>query len=163
RMPNLREEYFVGLQSSWEIDLWGKLKNRKKSAYARLLASEQGKHLVVASLDAEIARLYYKLLALDNALEVVRKNISFQEIALEVIQIQKMGGRATELAVQQFTAQLLSTKALEWENQQRITDLENQLNLLLGRYPQEIPRGRDISEQQLPDMIEAGIPSDLLL
>src|SRR5690606_24038512 len=66
RMPNLREEYFVGLQSAWEIDLWGKLKNRKKAAYARLLASEQGKHLVVTSLVAEIARLYYELLALDN-------------------------------------------------------------------------------------------------
>jgi len=163
RMNNIREEYFVGLQSSWEADLWGKLRNQKKAAYARLLASEKGKPLVTTAIVAEIARLYYELLAVDNELEVVRKNIDFQEIALEIINIQKMGGRATELAVQQFTAQLLSTKALEKEKQQRIIELETQINLLMGRYPQPIIRNRDISELPLPPTIREGVPSTLLL
>lgn len=163
RMANVREEYFLGLQSSWEVDLWGKLKNQKKAAYARFLSSEKGKHLITTSLVAEISRLYYKLLAVDNELEVVRKNIDFQEVALEIIKIQKMGGRATELAVQQFTAQLLSTKALEREKLQRIVGVENQINILLGRYPQTIPRESDISEQDLPEEITAGVPSTLLL
>ncbi|HEX8037796.1 MAG TPA: efflux transporter outer membrane subunit [Chryseosolibacter sp.] len=163
QLNNLREEYFLGLQSSWEADVWGKLKNEKKAAYSRFLASEKGKHLVTTALVAEIARLYYELLSVDNELEVVRKNINFQKIALDIIQIQKMGGRATELAVQQFTAQLLSTQALEKEKQQRTIELETQLNLLLGRYPQPVPRGNDISEQPLPPTIEAGIPSALIL
>lgn len=163
RMNNIREEYFMGFQSSWEADIWGKLKDQKKAAYARFLASEKGKHLVTTALVAEIARLYYELLAVDNELEVVRKNIDFQEIAVEIIKIQKMGGRATELAVQQFTAQLLSTKALEKEKQQRIIELETEINLLMGRYPQNIPRERDISELVLPPTIQEGIPSTLLL
>lgn len=162
-IPNMREEYFLGLQSSWEADLWGKLKNRKKAAYSRFLASQKGKNLVTTSLVAEIARLYYDLLSVDNELQVVRKNINFQEIALQIIEIQKMGGRATELAVQQFTAQLLSTRALEKEKQQRVIELETALNLLLGRYPQHIERGEDISEQPLPEAIHEGIPSTLLL
>lgn len=162
-IPNIQEEYFLGLQSSWEVDLWGKLRNQKKAAYAQFLASEKGKQLVTTSLVAEVAQLYYDLLALDNELQVVRKNINFQEIALEVIKIQKMGGRTTELAVQQSTAQLLSTKALGKEKEQRIIELENRLNLLLGRYPQVIPRGKDISEQILPENITTGIPSQLLL
>lgn len=162
-LSNLKEEYFFGLQSSWEVDLWGKLRSRKKAAYARFLASEKGKHLVTTALVAEIARLYYELLAVDNELEVVRKNIDFQKIALEIINIQKIGGRATELAVQQFTAQLLFTKALEKQKEQHVIELETELNLLLGRYPQTIPRTKDISELELPQTIHEGIPSKLLL
>ena len=162
-MNNIRQEFFVGFQSSWEADVWGRLKNEKKAAYSRLLASEKGKHVVTTALVAEIARLYYELLAVDNELEVVRKNIDFQEIALEIIEIQKMGGRATELAVQQFTAQLLSTKALEKEKEQRVIELETQINLLMGRYPQAIPREKDISQLALPPTIHEGVPSTLLL
>jgi multidrug efflux system outer membrane protein len=163
RVNNIREEYFLGLQSSWEADIWSKLKNQKKAAWSRFLASEKGKHLVTTSLVAEIARLYYELLAVDNELEVVRKNIDFQEIAVEIIKIQKMGGRATELAVQQFTAQLLSTKALEKEKEQRLIELETELNLLMGRYPEPIIRDKDISELPLPESVHEGIPSTLLL
>lgn len=163
RINNLRQEYFVGLQSSWEIDAWGKLKNQKKAAYARYLASEKGKHLITTSLVAEVARLYYELLAVDNELEIIRKNIDYQQIAVDMINIQKMGGRATELAVQQSTAQLLSTKALEKEKQQRIVEIETEINFLLGRYPQNIKRKNDISEVTLPETLNEGIPSALLL
>lgn len=163
RMNNIRDEYFVGFQSSWEADIWGRLRNQKKAAYSRFLASEKGKHLVTTALVAEIARLYYELLAVDNELEVVRKNMEFQKIAREIIEIQKMGGRATELAVQQSTAQLLGTQALEKEKEQRVIELETQINLLMGRYPQPIPREKDISELVLPPTIHEGVPSTLLL
>lgn len=160
---NLNHNYFVGFQSTWEADVWGRLRNMREAAYLRYLASDKGRLLVRTSLIAEISRHYYQLLTLDNELEVVQRNIQLQEIALEVIRIQKMGGRATELAVQQFTAQLLGTSALESEIRQRITERENSLNLLLGRYPTPIERGATILEQPLPQGITAGLPSDLLL
>lgn len=163
QLNDMQEEYFLGFQSSWEVDLWGKLRHQKKAAYSRFLASEKGKHLVTTAIVAEIARLYYELLAVDNELEVVRKNMEFQKIALEIIEIQKMGGRATELAVQQSTAQLLSTQALEKAKEQRVIELETEINLLMGRYPQTIPRERDISELVLPPTIHEGLPSTLLL
>ncbi|GAB3528481.1 TolC family protein [Pontibacter brevis] len=157
------QNHFLGLQSTWEIDLWGRLKNRKKAAYARFIASEKGQHLLTTTLVAEIARLYYELLGLDNELEAIEKNIELQETALEIIKIQKIGGRATELAVQQFHAQLLRTQSLGYEKRQRITEVENQINLLLGRYPQPIARGESILLQHLPVVVDAGVPSDLLL
>jgi len=101
-------DYFLGLRSSWEIDVWGKLRNQKKAAYARFVATEKARHLITTALVAEIGSLYYELLALDNKLETVRKNIWLQETAVEMITIQKEGGRANELAVKQFTTQLLS-------------------------------------------------------
>ena len=160
---NLLQNYFIGVQSTWEADLWGKLRLRREADYARFLASEKGRHLVITNLVAEVAQRYYELLGLDNELETIQKNVEFQEVALEMVRIQKIGGRATELAVQQFHAQLLRTQSLSYEKQQRIIEVENQLNQLLGRYPQPIARGTSILKQHLPDVVRAGVPSSMLL
>jgi NodT family efflux transporter outer membrane factor (OMF) lipoprotein len=162
RIPNPTPDYLLGLRSSWEIDLWGKLRNRKKAAYARFLASEKGRQLAVTSLVAGVAGLYYELLALDGELDIVRKNIGLQEKALETIQAQKQGGRATQLAVQQFQAQLLHTRSLEADLRQSVLRAENRLNGLLGRYPQPISRGEPILEQPLPERVYAGLPAGML-
>ena len=162
RRSGLGQNYFIGFQSSWEADVWGKLRRRREADYARFLASEKGRHLVITGLVSEVARLYYELLGLDNELQTVLKNEEFQKVALEVIKIQKIGGRATELAVQQFQAQLLRTQSLGFERRQRIVEVENQLNLLLGRYPQPIARGASILEQSLPKVVRAGVPASLL-
>ncbi|WP_400191771.1 efflux transporter outer membrane subunit [Hymenobacter sp. B81] len=164
RIPTpVTPDYFLGLRSSWEIDLWGKLRQRRRAAAARLLASEQGRQLVTTALVAEVGRLYYELLALDNELAVLGRNTQLQSRALEIVRVQKLGGRATELAVQQFTAQLRRTQGLEFQARQRVVQTENQLNQLLGRYPQRVARGAGIREQSLPDSVAAGVPAQLLL
>jgi NodT family efflux transporter outer membrane factor (OMF) lipoprotein len=162
-IPNPTPNYFVGLQSSWEVDLWGKLRSRKKAAFNRFLASQSGYKMVTTSLTAQIATAYYQLLALDNELRVIRKNIDYQNNALEIVRIQKLGGRATELAVQQFLAQLKRTQGLEYQTLQEITETENELNFLTGRYPQTVPRDTSINTLKLPTVMKAGIPSRLLL
>ncbi|GAA4417252.1 TolC family protein [Nibrella viscosa] len=162
RIPNPTPDFFLGLRSSWEIDIWGKLKNRRKAAFVRFLASEQGRHLVKTSLVAEVARLYYGLIALDSELNIIRQNIALQERAVQLVDVQKAAGRVTELAVQQFLAQLLGTRSLEIQVQQQIVETENQLNRLLGRYPQPIPRSKTINDQELPATVAAGIPAQML-
>jgi NodT family efflux transporter outer membrane factor (OMF) lipoprotein len=129
---------------------------------ARFLASEKARHLVVTTLVAEIARSYYELLSLDNELVFIQENIQLQQTAVELINAQKAAGRATELAVKQVTAQLLNTRSRESLVQQMIVYHENQINLLLGRFPQPIERGRPILEQPLPQEIHAGIPAQML-
>lgn len=162
RIPNPMPDYFLGLRSSWELDIWGKLRNRKKAAVARVLASEKGAQLVQTALIAQVARSYYELLALDSELEIIRRNIQLQETALDLVNVQKSAGRVTQFAVQQVKAQLLNTQSLEAQVQQQIIQAENGLNLLLGRFPQPIQRGEPINEQELPERIAAGIPSDML-
>lgn len=156
-------DYYTGLQSSWELDVWGKLRNHKRAAIARLLSSEQGRLWVVTSLVAEVASLYYELLALDNEMVIVNKNIILQERALEVIQVQKTAGRANELGVKQVAAQLLNTKSLQAAIRQKIIEAENYLNVLLAQYPQSIPRGKPIMDQQLPKILGTGVPSQMLM
>ena len=162
RIPNPTPDYFLGVRSSWEVDLWGKLRNRREAAYARFLASGRGRQLAVTALVAEVSGLYYELLALDGELDIIRKNIRLQEKALETIQAQQQGGRATQLAVQQFQAQLLHTRSLEADKRQAVVRAENRLNRLLGRYPQPITRGEPILEQPLPERVYAGLPAGML-
>lgn len=158
----LTPDLFAGFRSNWEIDIWGKLKNQRRAAAARLLATEKGRQMVITSLVAEVAGLYYELLALDAEMKIIKKNIALQQTALEVVKIQKEGGRATELAVQQFNAQLLNTRAIEFTTQRQIIATENQLNVLAGRYPSHVVRDTSLMQQQLPEALQAGIPATML-
>ncbi len=162
-IPDPTPDYFVGFRSSWEVDLWGRLHTRKRAAYARLLASREGYRMVVTALTAEIATLYYELMTLDNEQAILRKNIRLQENALEIVKIQKLGGRATELAVQQFEAQLLHTKGLLHTTAQQIAEAESQLNFLDGTYSRRVGRDSSLSALKAPGVLSAGIPSQLLL
>lgn len=162
RIPNPTPDYFLGFRSTWELDIWGKLRNRRRAAFTRVLASQEGRNLIVTSLTAEIARLYYTLLALDAELTIIRENEELQRRAVELVNVQKDAGRVTELAVQQFTAQLFNTRSLEGKVKQEIVEVENQLNTLLGRYPQPISRGQSIEDQKIPATVAAGLPSQLL-
>lgn len=163
RIPVNMPDYYLGLQSSWEVAAWGKLRNKKKAAATRFFASDKAKHLVQTMLVSEVARHYYNLLALDNKLLIIQENILLQQTAVTLIQAQKAAGRATELAVKQFVAQLLNTQSLEALAQQEIIRHENELNLLLGRFPQRIARGESILKQTLPRELQTGIPSQLLI
>jgi HAE1 family hydrophobic/amphiphilic exporter-1 len=162
-IPNPTPDYFLGLRSSWEVDLWGKLRSRKAAALSRFLASQEGYRMVVTELIAQTATLYYQLLALDRQQIILHKNAQLQANALDIVEAQKLGGRATELAVQQFQAQLLHTRSLLYTNAQQITEAETQLNFLLGRFARRIDRDSSIVQLPLPHALTAGIPSQLLL
>ncbi len=155
-------DYSLGLNASWEVDVWGKLRNKKKAALARYMGSVEGKNFVITNLIAETATTYYELLALDNELEIIKETIKLQNDALELIYIQKDAAVVNELAVQQFSAQTLNSQALEYDIIQRITECENKINFLLGRFPQPVTRGKLQLTAKLPFQINTGIPSDLL-
>jgi len=152
----------IGFTTEWEVNLAGKLRNRKKAAYQRWMAGEEGRHLIATQVVSEVARLYYELLALDTELEIIRKNIGIQERALEVVDIQKQSGRINEAGVKQFKALLLKAKALEVEVQQEIVVVENSLNSLMGRYPQRVVRKDTIDVNDLPQLLKVGVPANLI-
>jgi NodT family efflux transporter outer membrane factor (OMF) lipoprotein len=161
-VPTHLPDYFVGLQTTWEIDVFGKLRNKRKAAAARYLASVEGKNLVITNLIADLANAYYELLALDNDLDIIRETIKLQENALELIKAQKEADVVNELAVQQFQAQAASSKALEYEVLQKITENESTINFLAGRYPQPVKRNKTGLNMPLPFNPTTGVPSDLL-
>lgn len=163
RIPVLTPDYFLGFRSNWEVDVWGKLNDKKKAALSRSYAAEKERQWLTTQLAAQVAAMYYELLAIDTELDILYKNLRLQEDALEVVKIQKSGGRATELAVQQFESQLYTTRSIIIGLKQSVIKTENELNLLLGRLPQPINRPKSIFMQSVLNNIHTGLPSQLLV
>jgi NodT family efflux transporter outer membrane factor (OMF) lipoprotein len=161
-VPEVLGDFNIAAVANWEVDIWKKLRNAKKAAVSRYLATIEGKNFVLTNLIAEVANSYYELLALDNQLAIVKQNIELQKSALEIVKIQKEAARTTELAVKKFEAEVLKSQSLEYDILQNITETENRINLLLGRYPQEISRDKSNFLAILPPAVQSGIPSQLL-
>lgn len=161
-MPDPLMDYTVAVYANWEVDIWKKLRNAKKAAITRYLATVEGRNFVVTNLIAEIANSYYELLALDNQFEIVKQNIDLQKNALGIVKVQKEAARATELAVQKFEAEVLKSQSLEFDILQKIKETENRINFLTGRFPQEITRSKSNFLGLLPSAVSSGIPSQLL-
>jgi NodT family efflux transporter outer membrane factor (OMF) lipoprotein len=161
-IPTHLPDYLVGLQANWEIDIWGKLRNKKKSAFTRYLGSVEGVNLVKTNFISEVANTYYELIALDVELDIIDSTIKIRENVLEIYKVQKQAGLANELAVKQIEAQVLNAQSLAYELLQKIKENENKLNFLLGRFPQIIVRDKLSFNTQFAPIIKAGLPSHLL-
>lgn len=161
--PQPFTNYLAELYASWEVDIWKKLRNAKKAALVRYLGTVQGKNFMVTNLISEIANSYYELMALDNLLDIIEKNVAIQTDGLHVVKQQKQAAKVTQLAVNRFEAQLLNTKNLQYEIRQRIVETENRIHFLTGRFPKAIPRNAASFNDIFIDSIPAGIPSQLLV
>jgi outer membrane protein, multidrug efflux system len=161
-VPTHVPDFAIGLQSTWEVDAWGKLRNQRDAAVARYLASVEGTNLVITGLVADMARAYYELLALDLTHDVLKQTLVRQQEALEVVRLQKQAGRANELAVQQFQVQLTNTQALELETLARVREAEVRINLLRGSYPQAVVRRKEALLADVAPTLATGVPSELL-
>lgn len=161
-VPEPITDIFLGFRASWETDIWGKLHNSKKVAVIRYLQSVEGRNFLVTNLVAEIANSYYELLALDNQLDIIKQAIELQKNELEIVKVQKDAAKATELAVKQFEAQVFNSQSLEFGIQQKITETENMINAMLGRFPQNITRDNALFTSKVPKSVSTGIPVHLL-
>ena len=149
KIPTVIPDLSPSLQVDWTIDLWNKLNSGKKAAVERYLASEAGQRAIKSQLVADVAENYYLLLALDYKLSVMQQYISLQKDAVRIAQIQKEADTDTQLAVEKFEAELAKAQADEYLLRQSIVETENNLNLLLGRFPQTIQRTK-VDFLQLP-------------
>lgn len=155
-------DFMLGAYASWELDVWKKLRTAKKAASLNYLSSIEGRNFLVTTVVAEITNSYYELLALDNLLRIIQQSIDIQQNALAVVKLEKEAAKETQLAVNRFEAQLLHTKNLRYDVQQRIIETENRINYLVGRYPQPIKRNADQFNSLSIDLVKPGIPSQLL-
>lgn len=156
-------DYFLGAIASWELDVWKKLRNAKKAAVERYLASMDGRNYLVTNLISEIADSYYELIALDNMLDMVSKNIAIQQDALQIVKAQKEAARVTLLAVNRFEAQLLKTQNLQYDIRQKIVETENRIHFLTGSFSGPVIRNATGFYDINLDTVSTGIPSQLLL
>jgi NodT family efflux transporter outer membrane factor (OMF) lipoprotein len=161
-VPTHIPDLFVGLDASWEPDLWGRLRHLDGAAKARFLASAAGVQLVRANLVAETAHEYIELVALDEVQRILAEAVTRQQQALEVMRAEKQAGRTTELSVQQFEAQLADVAALQATTRERTRVLEASLSLLAGDLPRPIARSTAMLYREVGSGLAVGVPAELL-
>ncbi len=162
RTPVVLPNTFVGAFASWEVDIWHKLRNAQKVAVNNYLATIEGRNFTVTNIVAEIARSYYELMALDNQLSIINRNIEILNNALVIIRQEKEAAKVTELAVRRFEAEVYKIQSMQFGIQQRIVEAENRINYLVGRFPQHVQRSSDGFINLSPMKLSTGIPAQLL-
>ncbi|MBS1647073.1 MAG: TolC family protein [Bacteroidetes bacterium] len=161
-IPKVLPDFLLAVNVSWEIDIWKKLRNSKKSAMYKYLAGVEGKNFMITNLVAEVASSYYEIMALDNELDILQKYIQIQQDALDMVKMEKAYARSNELAVKRFTAEVLKNQSRLYYIHQQIIQTENHINFLIGRFPQPIQRNSTTFQTLNPDSIQTGSPSQLL-
>ncbi len=162
RFPEPLPDQQFGFRASWEVDIWKRLRNARKAANLRYLATVEGRNFMMTNLVAEVASCYYELLALDAQLEILRNSVALQQDALEIMRLEKIAARVTELAVRRFEAEVFRARSDQFNIQQRIIATENHLNLLLGRFPGPITRDPSAFDSALTDPMAMAPPAQLL-
>jgi multidrug efflux system outer membrane protein len=162
QIPDVLPDYLMAANISWEVDIWKKLRNARKSSIYNYLATTAGKNFMVTHLIAEIANSYYELMALDNQLFILKQNIEIQKNALAIVKLEKTAAKVTELAVRRFEAEVLKNQSRIFHIQQSIVVTENKINFLVGRFPRPILRNSWTFIDLNTDSIQGGIPAHLL-
>lgn len=162
RIPDPYRDFITGAEFSWELDVWGKFRNRKKAASARLMASQEIASLVKTKLISEVAGSYFKLMGLDEELHILEENIALQELAFKLTIDLKAAGKENQLAVDQFEALLLNSKALLIQKQRQLKSEELYMSTLLGRYDWEHPRSQLSAALNQFSAIQVGLPAAML-
>ncbi|NTV17724.1 MAG: efflux transporter outer membrane subunit [Chlorobiaceae bacterium] len=156
------EDYTASATSSWEADIWGKIRSRNHSALAAYLKTQEAAKAVRTRLVADIASGYYTLLMLDVQLESSRKNLALADTTFKMIGLQYDAGQVTALAVQQQEALRQSIAGSLPAIEQKIAVQENALSILCGRMPAAIKRDRALFTIKVADELPSGIPAALL-
>jgi multidrug efflux system outer membrane protein len=151
-----------GLSVAWELDLWGRFQRATQAARADLLATEDFQRTVVLTLISDVARAYFTLRELDLELEISRQTLATRADFLKLTSAREAGGVATLLDVRQ-AEQLYSTAAATIADLERaIEQQENLISILVGKYPEAIPRGRPLTHEAMAPAVPPGLTSDLL-
>jgi len=152
----------TGLNLSWEIDVWGRLRRLNESARAQYLSQEEARHAVLASLVANVITTYLGLRELDLELEIGTKTRALAENGLRITKLRKEMGVVAGLDVRQAEGFLYTATAQIAATERALAETENALSVLLGQNPGEIPRGKPLVQFVDLPKIPAGLPSDLL-
>ncbi|MBA9074191.1 NodT family efflux transporter outer membrane factor (OMF) lipoprotein [Flavobacterium gossypii] len=156
------EDYNAALNLSWEADIWGKIRNQKRSALAEYLQSAEAKKALQTTIVANVSKGFYNLLMLDAQLEIAKKNLTLNDSTLFVINLQYESGQVTSLAKQQAEAQQSVAAQLIPELEQNIAIQENALSTITGTFPSAKERKTTLGAIALKENAAAGIPSSLV-
>ena len=147
---------------SFEIDIWGRLRQQTKAARAIVRATDEDRNAAQTTIVSDVATGYFNLLELDSELEIARRTLAARENSLKIIKVREQGGIGTLLDVRQGEELVYQASQTIIDDERQIEQTENLISLLTAANPGPIARGRSLSEQEESPSVPPGLPSDLL-
>ncbi|MDI2113811.1 efflux transporter outer membrane subunit [Commensalibacter nepenthis] len=152
-----------GFDSSWEVDLWGRVRRSVEASSAMVEASEDTRRGILISVLAEIARDYIQLRGVQAQIIIVKENLDIATHSLSLTKLRFTNGATTNLDVANASAQVATIRADLPELQKQEAQLINALSFLLGEPPRALKQ--ELSTPQpvppVPPRVPMGLPSDL--
>jgi len=151
-----------GFQLSWELDLFGRIRREREAAFARMLASEQGRRGVLVTLVGDVATNYFLLRELDLQLFIARETLRLNDESVTYFRNRLEGGVSNRLELDRIQANRALTAASIPDLEQQIAIVENAISLLLGKPPAPVQRQRIADNEPAPPPIPPGLPASLI-
>src|SRR5580704_1668403 len=148
--------------AAFQLDFFGRLRRATEASRAQLLATEDARQTVILTLVSDVASDYFRLLQLDLELQITRDTVTTQKDSVKLTSFRLDHGVATKLDVLQAQQVLDTANATIPDIERQIGQEEDAISILLGNYPQGVPRGRPLEGQAVPPEVPPGVPSSLL-
>ncbi len=155
------QTYTLPVTASWELDIFGRIRNGKRQAQALLAQSKDYEQAVKTQLIASIANTYYTLLMLDEQIRIAESTEQVWKESVESTRALMDAGMATEAAVAQTEATYYSIRTTVLDLHDQLKQTENALCNVLAEVPHTIGRGK-LENQVLPESFSVGVPLQLL-
>jgi outer membrane protein, multidrug efflux system len=148
--------------AAFQLDLFGRLRRATEASRAELLATDAARQTVILTLVSDVANDYFTLRQLDLQLQITHETITTQTDSVKLTKLRLEHGVATKLDVLQAQQVLDTADAQIPDLERQIAQEENAISILLGNYPDAVPRGLALVEEELPPVVPPGLPSSLL-
>jgi len=148
--------------AAFQLDFFGRLRRATEASRAELLATDAARQTVVLTLVSDVANDYFTLLQMDLQLQITHETVATQTDSVKLTNLRLEHGVATKLDVLQAQQVLDTANAQIPELERQIAQEENAINILLGNYPNGVPRGLALVAQELPPEVPPGLPSSLI-
>lgn len=159
--PNPFNHYGQG-SLAWELDIWGRIRRANEAGLADLLSREENRRAVTLQIVGGVAQAYFDLRQFDLQLEIAKRTLLAWEESVRIGRARLRQGMINKLDVDQFEAERENAAARIAELRRQMIQKENELSVLMGRNPGQIARGQSLTEQMMPPVVPAGLPSELL-
>ncbi|MFP3249528.1 MAG: efflux transporter outer membrane subunit, partial [Paraburkholderia sp.] len=159
----LSTQYSVGLNASWELDFFGRIRSLKDQALDQYLATAQARKAAEISLVSQVADQYLTVLSYDDLLKVTEDTLKTAQESYRINKLQFDNGTGSELDLRQAQTVVEQANANYQAEARLRAQAVNALVLLVGEpLPDDLPPGLPLGDQDLLTDIPAGLPSDLL-
>ncbi len=148
----------------FEIDLWSRLAKASRATWNDILADEANRRTVAQTLVAETINLYLQIEAFERRLQIAADSITAFQRSLQFVEIRYRRGLVSALDVRQARRVLAGAQVRVPELQQQLGITQQQLAIILGRYPETSPaRTQPQDYYRQPAPVPTGLASSLLL